>query len=50
MTDSHGVYDVWLKATSPMITATDDGYGERRKEVTLKRGSRTKADFALSAR
>ncbi|WP_329363290.1 kelch repeat-containing protein [Streptomyces sp. NBC_01483] len=48
-TDSHGVYDVWLKATSPTITVTDDGYGKRSKEVTLKHGSRTKADFALSA-
>ncbi|MGW3245509.1 carboxypeptidase regulatory-like domain-containing protein [Streptomyces sp. NPDC001070] len=46
--NSRGVYDVWLKATAPTITATDDGYGKRREKVSVKHGSLTKADFALS--
>ncbi|WP_406424537.1 carboxypeptidase regulatory-like domain-containing protein [Streptomyces sp. NBC_01589] len=46
-TNSRGVYDVWLKATAPTITVTDDGYGKRNKKVSMKRGSLTKADFAL---
>ncbi|WP_406369722.1 carboxypeptidase regulatory-like domain-containing protein [Streptomyces sp. NBC_01550] len=46
-TDSRGVYDVWLKATVPTVTVTHDGYGKRSKKVSVKRGSLTKADFAL---
>ncbi|MER5603697.1 carboxypeptidase regulatory-like domain-containing protein [Streptomyces sp. NPDC002265] len=46
-TDSHGVYDVWLKETTPTITVTSDGYNKRSREVSVKRGSLTKADFAL---
>ncbi|MGW8800655.1 hypothetical protein ACWGN9_26790, partial [Streptomyces sp. NPDC055775] len=40
-TDSRGVYDVWLKATVPTVTVTDDGYGKRSKKVSVKRGSLT---------
>lgn len=48
-TDSRGVYDVWLKATSrkTTVTVTDDGHGKRSREVSIGRGSQTKADFAL---
>ncbi|MGW8802883.1 carboxypeptidase regulatory-like domain-containing protein [Streptomyces sp. NPDC055775] len=46
-TDSRGVYDVWLKASVPTVTVTDDGYGKRSKKVSVKRGSLTKADFAV---
>jgi hypothetical protein len=46
-TNSRGVCDVWLKATAPTVTVTDGGYGKGSKKVSVKRGSLTKADFAL---
>ncbi|MFF5279440.1 hypothetical protein [Streptomyces sp. NPDC000133] len=47
-TDSRGRHDdVWSKASAPTITVTDDGYSKRSKRVSVKRGSLTKADFAL---
>jgi carboxypeptidase family protein len=47
-TDSHGRYDVWQTAGSSTITVTADGHRAGGREVMLKHGRATTADFALT--
>lgn len=50
-TNSQGVYDMWLKASSgkTTVTVTNDGYDSSSQQVDTTPGGRTKADFALQS-
>ena len=47
-TDSHGRYDLWRTAGSSTVSVTADGHRTGSREVVLKHGGATSADFALA--